>query len=143
MGRRVYPEGQRGCYVCKQVKPVAEFPADIKHKHSYRCRACKVSYDVANAERYYDRNRHHLLEYLQTHPCVDCGEPDPIVLEFDHVRGTKDFNLAEAPFLKTSVERIDEEISKCEVRCANCHARVTAQRRGSWKVLTHLLKGNR
>lgn len=71
-----------------------------------------------------------LKEYLSAHPCVDCGENDPIVLEFDHVRGVKTsevYNLA----VKRgwAWKRVLTEIAKCEVRCANCHRRVTHQRR--------------
>jgi hypothetical protein len=36
-----------------------------------------------------------LLQYFRTHPCVDCGERDPVVLEFDHL-GEKSFNIGQA-----------------------------------------------
>src|SRR5215208_4047447 len=65
------------------------------------CRPCRSAYGkehyLANRQRYIDqaavvkrRLRHErtlaLIEYFRTHPCVQCGEPDPVVLEFDHVR---------------------------------------------------------
>lgn len=72
------------------------------------------------------RNRKFLWEYLKTHPCVDCGESDPIVLEFDHQRD-KASNLADMSRNGFSIQKIVEEIDKCVIRCANCHRRKTAK----------------
>lgn len=63
--------------------------------------------------------------YLLEHPCVDCGETNPVVLEFDHVRGTKHFNIGEAASRVLSLKRVQAEVAKCEVRCANCHRQKT------------------
>ena len=65
--------------------------------------------------------RRWLLAYLKTHPCVDCGETNPVVLEFDHVNGEKHFNIGEATSRSISLRRVISEVGKCEVRCANCH----------------------
>jgi hypothetical protein len=60
--------------------------------------------------------------------CYDCGfNSDPDALHFDHVRGKKEFDLSRAS--GSSWDRIANEIAKCEVRCANCHALQTAKRR--------------
>lgn len=72
-----------------------------------------------------------LLEYLLEHPCTDCGEADPIVLEFDHVRGKKVRNVATMVNRGHAWHEIEKEMAKCEVRCANCHRRATAKR-GNW-----------
>lgn len=70
------------------------------------------------------RNKRYILAYLQKHPCVDCKEGDPVVLEFDHVRGNKIDTISNLAFKYTSsLKRITEEIKKCQVRCANCHRR--------------------
>jgi hypothetical protein len=61
-----------------------------------------------------------LLEYLKEHPCVDCGETNPIVLEFDHVRD-KEFSIGNAVRRRVSLVRVIAEVEKCKVRCANCH----------------------
>lgn len=81
------------------------------------------------------RNRDFVLDYLTNNPCVDCGESDPIVLEFDHVRGNKKRSISQMVARHAKLETIQEEIQKCDVRCANCHARVTAARGGFWKTI--------
>lgn len=110
-----------------------------------KCRPCKQTYDReyygrkkahiapkkdANTKRYRARNRKWLIEYLQTHPCVDCGESDIVVLDFDHVRGTKIMCVSEMAVKRTaSLKNVQDEVAKCEVRCANDHRRITNKRR--------------
>jgi hypothetical protein len=75
----------------------------------------------------------YLLEFFKTHPCVDCGERDPVVLEFDHLR---DKSFAIGPSLsRRGWQDILDEMKKCEVVCANCHRRRTAKRRGSLRAV--------
>lgn len=79
-------------------------------------------------------NRARVFEYLTMHPCVDCSEADPVVLEFDHVNGDKMASVSEAAYARAwTWERVEAEIAKCEVRCANCHKRKTAREQG-WYV---------
>ena len=75
-----------------------------------------------------------LYYYLVKHPCVDCGEIDIVVLEFDHVRGKKSHDVNRMLSKDYSWTKIEEEIVKCDVRCANCHRRRTAHKYGHWKV---------
>lgn len=70
-----------------------------------------------------------ILAYLLDHPCVDCSEADPIVLEFDH-REDKDFEIGAAIGKGVGLKRLMAEIAKCDVRCANCHRRKTYAERG-------------
>jgi hypothetical protein len=78
-------------------------------------------------ERAESRTRY-LIEYFRAHPCADCGESDPLVLEFDHLRD-KRFEVTNQ-FASRNWQEILDEISKCEVVCANCHRRRTARRAG-------------
>lgn len=81
--------------------------------------------------------RKYILDYLISHPCVDCGERDPAVLEFDHVRDKKLFTIS----LKCnnySLDKIKDEIEKCEIRCTNCHLKrtiLTSNNEGWYKVI--------
>jgi hypothetical protein len=75
------------------------------------------------------RNKEFVFSYLSTHPCIDCPESDPVVLEFDHVRGEKKDIISKLIFKTVSIARIVAEIEKCVVRCANCHRRKTAKDR--------------
>ena len=67
------------------------------------------------------------MRAAKTEGCVDCGEKDPVVLDFDHVRGEKVDIISH--MYAAALPRLLNEISKCDVRCANCHRRITARRR--------------
>jgi L-lysine 2,3-aminomutase len=67
-----------------------------------------------------------VADYLRSHPCVECAESRLELLEFDHVRGEKKYNVASMMSGKYSAERVLLEIEKCDVRCIVCHRRKTA-----------------
>tara|TARA_R100000406_G_scaffold73516_1_gene53776 strand:- start:742 stop:1098 length:357 start_codon:yes stop_codon:yes gene_type:complete len=74
-------------------------------------------------------NRAFVNRVKQMYGCIDCGELDPIVLDFDHVRGEKLNNIADMVHKAFSIQTIKEEIRKCEIRCSNCHRKKTHERR--------------
>lgn len=80
-------------------------------------------------------NKHRLYDYLSSHSCVDCGNTDVRVLEFDHVRGSKEANITRLLGSAAPWEIIEAEIAKCEVRCTNCHRIKTSGRGGFWRNL--------
>jgi hypothetical protein len=139
------------CTTCRISKPLSAFNKNVGRKDGVQsnCRECaKVSsasyyashkpqlleLSIKNRERYLERNRRYLFEYLQSHPCVDCGMSDIRVLEFDHVRGVKRFGVGKLARHASSIESLQSEIDKCEVRCRNCHQIVTYERAGgSWQ----------
>ena len=94
--------------------------------------------DKAQARKafYLPRLHEHLLEYLRTHPCVDCGETDLAVLEFDHIEPrAKKANVGDLIKRRRGWRIISAEIEKCVVRCANCHRRRTAQQFGWYRYV--------
>jgi hypothetical protein len=145
----------RRCSRCGEEKPIEQFAWHRKAKgqRNHCCRSCQSVYGkahyAANRQRYIEleakrkraraeRRMHFLLEYLCANPCADCGEAYPLVLEFDHVRG-KRFDVCRG-LPDRNWESILEEIEKCEVVCANCHRRRTAERAGTVRAL--LVQGN-
>ena len=70
------------------------------------------------------RARMWVWAYLLDHPCVDCGEVDIRVLEFDHRDPKqKQANISRMVADRCGIDRISAEVAKCDVRCANCHRR--------------------
>lgn len=138
------------CSVCRIEKPISEFHIRDRNKGIYHpaCKECHRGYvrdHYQNNKKYYllkaqARNerirseiKDFIFDYLSSRCCADCGESDFVVLEFDHCRGEKKFNIADAVWRAFSLETIKEEISKCDVVCANCHKRRTYQRADSWR----------
>ena len=133
----------RKCTKCKKTKSVTEFNKSSKREDGLqvRCIECnkaglKAHYQ-ANKEKYLDRNRRrkkiarqYLFDVLKQSRCTDCGENDPVCLEFDH-RGDKFKNLANMK--GCSIKKIQKEIEKCDIRCSNCHKKKTAKEFG-WYV---------
>lgn len=110
---------------CKYCQATANKDHYRNNKQDYLNRA------LTRNARVNTENRQKLYVYLSEHPCVDCGETDLRVLEFDHVRGNKSANIARLLNNAVSWPTIEKEIAKCEVRCANCH-RIKTNERGSW-----------
>lgn len=68
-----------------------------------------------------------VLKHLESHGCIDCGETNPICLDFDHVKGSKFLGISQMVHASFSYKKILIEMNKCVVRCANCHRKKTAQ----------------
>ncbi|WKW85999.1 hypothetical protein SEA_JONJAMES_21 [Gordonia Phage JonJames] len=93
-----------------------------------------------NVQRRILKNQRYVLDYLLSHPCIDCGERDPVVLQFDHQRDkVKDISYLTRA---ASVPTIAAEIEKCEVVCANCHTRRTASQFGWYRASMNCESGS-
>lgn len=111
------PEAQRAYNKAYQKKHYAE------NKDYYKKKALLFN---KNKRKW---NREFVTRVKAMLGCFDCGESNPIILEFDHVRGEKTNNIADMVNQSYSTETIKEEIRKCKVRCANCHRIKTHERR--------------
>jgi hypothetical protein len=133
----------RLCSRCNQLLPVTEFN---RHGdgHQWWCRDCFREYFRERGALHVQqvressvkrraRARDQVYRYLEQHPRRDCGEQDPVVLEFDHL-SNKTENIATLVYWGAARDRLELEIAQCEVVCANCHRRRTAKRVGSWRL---------
>lgn len=69
-----------------------------------------------------NRNREYLRRIKESKPCHDCGVSYPyFVMDFDHCSGVKDSDVSRMILGRFSLARIQKEIDKCELVCANCH----------------------
>ena len=136
----------RTCGGCGLSKPLDQF-SWRRRKRMQRdnmCRGCRSEYGKAHYEankpRYIQNAARvkkatkleriwYLLEYFEDHPCADCGESDPVVLDFDHLTRQEVQRLQ--GIRGEGLGLVLEEIKKCEVVCANCHRVRTAAGWGS------------
>lgn len=123
--------------VCPQCGETFQSSNSRKLYCSYSCRRkthrtqASPEYHQAYRERTRDRrrelsakrtaaNRKWVDDYKVSKGCIDCGyNAHPVALELDHVTGLKEMEVSK--MMELSLERIQAEISKCVVRCANCH----------------------
>lgn len=148
----VSPQAERRCSRCGEMKPVDEFPVKEKDRGLRRvwCRDCCRAY----GREHYRRNRpaylaksarrrkverplvrERVYAYLREHPCVECGEQDILVLDFDHRDRTQKRVTVSRLIRSATWPGAEREIAKCDVRCANCHRQRTAEQFGWAKAL--------
>lgn len=137
------------CPRCRRLRPAGAFAwwsreagirqpwcRDCHNAHKRAFYAQNRDAEIARARRRQTaiiaENLPRLRAYLEQHPCVDCGERDVDVLDFDHLRDKRN-NVTTMVWAGLLWRTIEAEIAKCEVRCANCHRRTTAKQRGYYE----------
>ncbi len=142
------------CTRCGIEKSLSEFNFKDKSlkKHTSSCKTCTrllIKNHYNENREYYLNKTHkrnkalrqalisHTVDYLRKNPCVDCGEDDIAVLDFDHKDlSTKSDSISAILRNRSSVDSLVKEIEKCEVRCANCHRRRTSKQFNWLKICT-------
>jgi hypothetical protein len=85
---------------------------------------------LRNKQKVYSRNKERRKvrkqwfreEIMSNLSCKECGEPDPVCLDFHHIDpSTKKETVSRLLCNHRSKEAILAEIAKCVVFCANCH----------------------
>lgn len=129
------------CTNCWKEKTVEEFHYSKERGHQAWCKSCKKerdrNYYWSKKEKRKAQNKKWWADYvewyrlLKTSPCHDCGGSfDPVCMQWDHLPGERKIESVAVLFGKGNKSAILEEIRKCELVCANCHALRTHNRLG-------------
>ncbi len=111
---------QTNCRECMKVKAKGYYLANNEKQ--------KIQINEARNRR---RDENKLKLYaIKSNPCLDCNQSYPhFVMDFDHVSGEKILAISEMMQRAMPWNKIQEEIDKCELVCANCHRIRTFTRR--------------
>lgn len=109
------------CCTCNVDKPTDHFSPDKRVPSGLR-HECKECNNSRRKQKRIER-REFIHAYKLEQGCAICGyNASAVALQFDHIEpSTKSFNISSA-VSNRSKEVIEEEIKKCRVLCANCHA---------------------
>jgi hypothetical protein len=123
----VFPKKEDGrirpdCKACVKLRAAIRYKSWSKDERKVKAQKDHNRAAVVNAKKY-------VKDYLLLHSCVDCGESDVDVLDFDHVRGIKDQEVSAMANRGYLITSIDTEIIKCDIRCSNCHRKRHAKER--------------
>jgi hypothetical protein len=73
-------------------------------------------------QSYRHEKRDRVRVIKETNPCSDCrGKFHFSAMDFDHVTGEKLGDVGTLVSKNANWDKIQEEIAKCELVCANCH----------------------
>lgn len=155
---RNYPDGRTGtaagydahvrakdkaCEACSEARRVRHkewrdsLNGERREEYLSKQRKAMLKYSEANPEKVAKANKASLLKRrkairkLKEQPCMDCGKTYPYPsMEFDHVRGDKVEKIS-LLYISAGMERLKEEIDKCDLVCSNCHMERTYTRLGA------------
>ena len=109
-----------------------------RERQNKKLREAAKSTPELRASKHKD-NKTLVLQYKKTHHCVDCGESNPFLLEFDHTNVDSkgdgiDKSFAIGSCYRTSEQALRAELAKCDVRCVSCHRIKTLYEKGSYRA---------
>ena len=138
------------CRTCGEDKPYSEYHKDLQNKvgYKYQCKLCTSAYKKdymgrpgkreqhrQNSADARQRNKEFLIDVLNaSEGCMDCGNTDVRVLEWDHRDpAQKVHNVSYLVSKGHPIVQVQAEMDKCDLVCANCHRIRTAEQFGYFK----------
>lgn len=160
---RLFIDMMKNCYKCKNDLPIESYNLNRGRKDGYQtcCRECQKE----NAKKYYKKNRKKCIkvirinkrqrslknyikivtEYLNV-PCSVCNKVyHPTAMVFDHVLVNEKLRIKKTEGVNVLIRegyswaKIREEISKCDVKCHNCHFLKTSKEFKYWREISSLV----
>lgn len=133
------------CPKCGETKPFEEFHRNPNWKDGYQvyCKPCRRRYDrdyyQRTGQRWNEKRRERnrafrkarieWLRALKMRPCADCGGSfAPEAMEWDHLPGAEKLGTISKTIRGRTTQAILDEIAKCDLVCAVCHAIRTRRR---------------
>ena len=108
-------EEKKTCTQCGKLLPLTQF-----YKNGKRLYSCCMDCHKANIKKAYDEKVKAVSDYKREKGCRKCGEKRAYLLDFHH-RNPKEKDFVISNKARCKLETLIEEISKCDVLCANCH----------------------
>ncbi len=102
-----------------------------KENKKHRSKEGSIQKRIDNSKSVMINNRQQLTSFMKEKCCLLCGESHRACLQFDH-RDPKDKNFSISRGMRGTYcwQTILKEIHKCDILCANCHAKRTAIQQG-------------
>lgn len=122
------------CSKCSIEKDESEFNKKSSTKDGLQtfCKECNkknCKSHYGNNRKYYDDRNNERKKDIRNYvdskktKCSNCGEDHIACLDFHHLKD-KEIDLAMVTAKSWSKNRIDKEIAKCIILCANCHRKL-------------------
>jgi len=108
------------CTKCGRELPITDFYWRNKAlgKRRSECKDCHNNY----VKQKYQERHDEVQKIKSYYSCVKCGDSRPYVLDFHHKNPEeKDFGIAQMLRNNSPWEKIEQEMQKCVLLCANCH----------------------
>jgi hypothetical protein len=129
----ISPKSQkRTCIVCTiAYRRRRQKDPKVKEYFRNKMRSWRLKHPEQNKETYNNRRREkkEWLDLIRSVGCSKCSEKDPACIDFHHRDPSKkDVNISVA-VAHWSIEKLQEEIKKCDLLCCNCHRKLHAKER--------------
>ena len=109
------------CKYCGKFYNESDFGIALTTKNKvYRRQKCRFCYHQTK-KKLHKKYKQWILEKKGETGCQKCGFKDVRALEFHHTANNKEFGIADQGYFNYGFERLEKEINKCMVLCANCH----------------------